>query len=196
MSAKAFVAELSTSQDLSHLVTCHLFETIPHIFDGDLDGWREWKSELAQDLGIDAHSIHLVGSAAVGVSLNPYKNLKPYDEDSDVDVAVLSARHFENAWHTLREMTPSELFRLSRPAQLDIKEHAPTYVYFGSIATERILSVLSFGPRWAGALEKARQRQPTLDRDVKIRLYRDIDSLRRYQIRSIRKVREIMAARA
>jgi hypothetical protein len=181
---------LIDSRDISDLVSCHLFDAVPHLFDGDATLWRAWRTALATDLDVDAHSVLLVGSAAVGISLNPHKNLKPFDADSDVDVAVLSYRHFEDAWHTLRNLKPTALFRMSRAAQIDIKEHAPNYVYFGSIATERILPALTFGPDWADAIAEASKRDPTTDREVKIRLYRDVDALRRYQMRSISKTRD------
>jgi hypothetical protein len=188
--APAFVSELVDTDDISDLVSCHLFDAIPHLFDENATLWRAWRTALAGDLDIDAHSVVLVGSAAVGVSLNPFKNLRRFDANSDVDVAVISYRHFESAWHTLRSLKPAALLGMPRAAQIDIKEHAPNYVYFGSIATERILSILEFGPEWADAIAATQQRIPTNDRDVKIRLYRDVDALRRYQIRSISMTRD------
>lgn len=185
-----FVKELASATDLSDLVSCHLFDAVPHLFEEDAVLWRNWRTTFASDLDVDEQSVFLVGSAAVGVSLNPHKNLKPFSETSDVDVAILSYRHFEDAWHTLRNMNATARFRLSKPAQIDLREHAPNYVYFGSIATDRILSALSFGPQWAKAISRAQQRDPTMDRDIKVRLYRDIESLRRYQVRSIRKTRD------
>jgi hypothetical protein len=185
-----FVSELIETDDISDLVSAHLFDAVPHLFDDDASLWRTWKAAIALDLEVDAHSVMLVGSAAVGISLNPYKNLKPFDGDSDVDVAVISYRHFESAWHTLRSMKPATLLSLSAAARNDIREYAPTYVYFGSIATDRILPVLEFGPRWATALAAAEQRTPTDGREVKLRLYRDVDALRRYQMRSIRMTRD------
>jgi hypothetical protein len=188
--ASTFVSELIETDDISDLVSAHLFDAVPHIFEGDAALWRAWKTALATDLDVDAHSVVLVGSAAVGVSLNPNKNLKPFDAVSDVDVAVISYRHFESAWHTLRSLKPTTLLRMSRAAQIDIREHAPKYVYFGSIATERNLAALQFGPRWAEAIAAAQRRCPTTDRDLKIRLYRDVEALRRYQMRSIRMTRD------
>jgi hypothetical protein len=192
----SFVSDLMDAGDISELVSSHLFDSVPHLFGDDGVLWRRWKAAIAADLDVDAHSVLLVGSAAVGVSLNPYKNLKPFDNSSDVDVAVLSYRHFEDAWHTLKSLKGTELFRMSPAAKIDIRDHAPNYVYFGSIATERILAALTFGPQWADAIAKAEQRDPTTGRDVKIRLYRDVDALRRYQMRSIRKTRNRAAQTA
>ena len=46
--------------------------------------------------------LQFVGSAAIGCSLNPVKNFKPFDSASDVDVAVISNYHFTVAWRYLR----------------------------------------------------------------------------------------------
>jgi hypothetical protein len=185
-----FIEEMISATDISDLVSCHLFDAVPFIFEGDETKWRKWRTELAFDLDVDQQSVFLVGSSAVGVSLNPHKNLRIFGDDSDVDVAVLSYRHFEDGWRTLRSMSRTARLRLSPAAQIDLKEHAPNYIYFGSIATDRILSALPFGPRWAKAIEQAKTRAPTLDRDVKLRLYRDVESLRRYQMRSVRMTRD------
>jgi hypothetical protein len=179
-----------SATDVSDLVSSHLFDSVPFLFDGDATQWRRWRTAFALDLEVDQQSIFLVGSSAVGVSLNPFKNLREFGADSDIDVAVLSYRHFEDGWRTLRNMSRTAQLRLSPAAQIDLKEHAPNYIYFGSIATERILSALPFGPQWAQAIERAKRREPTVDRDVKIRLYRDVESLRRYQMRSIRMTRD------
>lgn len=189
-----FAAELAAAPDLSHLVTSHLFESVPHVFGGDSEQWWQWKTELAEDLEVDAYSVLLVGSAAVGMSLNPQKNGKPFDEGSDIDIAVVSTRHFEIAWYWLRNLG-ARRFRLPQRVQVDVKDHAPTYVYFGAIATDRILPHLDFGPQWVKALDRASHRDPTADRSVKIRLYRDIAALRSYQVRSIRKAREALEGR-
>jgi hypothetical protein len=189
------LTELKKTQDPGHFVTCHLFDAVPHIFEGNVDLWRRWKATLAANLEVDAHSVMLVGSAALGVSLSPGKNLKAFDGASDVDAAVISHHHFERAWHTLRGMTKSKILRLSPPTQVDITEHAPNYVYFGSIATDRVLSLFSFGPQWADALEAARQLKPVDGRELKVRLYRDVDALRRYQIRSIRQTQKAVLQR-
>lgn len=190
----SFVSDLMDTGDLSHLVTRRLFESVPHIFEGDEARWWQWKADLADGLDVDAHSVLLVGSASVGVSLNPDKNAKPFDETSDIDVAVISTRYFENAWHTLRSLG-ARLHGLPRAAQIDIKQHAPFYVFWGGIATDRILPHLEFGPQWVHALEQMKHRSPTKDRQIGVRLYRDISSLRSYQLRSVRKVRRMMETR-
>ncbi len=87
----------------------YIFEATPHIFAGDFPGYVRWKTEIGMRLEIDPRAICLVGSAVVGISLNPNKRLKPFDDTSDVDVAVVSHRYFELAWHHLRKLSVQKL---------------------------------------------------------------------------------------
>src|SRR5688500_10040342 len=82
-----------------------VLEPLPFLFEvgGPSALWR-WKSTLAGQLEVDPKNVLITGSAAVGVSLNPYKSFKPFDDKSDIDVAVISTYHFDVAWRTLRNL--------------------------------------------------------------------------------------------
>src|SRR5262249_3647101 len=70
--------------------------------------YTEWRLALAKDLGLDAFAILVVGSACTGYILNPKKNFKKFDDRSDIDVAVISPRHFDESWRWLRNLPPAE----------------------------------------------------------------------------------------
>ena len=80
----------------------HLFDCVPHVFAGNRAGYVAWKRALGGRIDVDPACLTVVGSAAVGCSLNPSKNLKPFDAGSDVDVAVVSNYHFTVGWRYLR----------------------------------------------------------------------------------------------
>jgi|SRR5579884_846990 len=80
----------------------HVFDCVPHVFAGDRSAYVSWKRILGANIDVDPACLTVVGSAAVGCSLNPTKNLKAFDSDSDVDVAVISSYHFTIAWRYLR----------------------------------------------------------------------------------------------
>ena len=86
-----------------------LFDRVPHIFDGDRAQYVSWKRALAKELDVDAACLTIVGTAALGWSLNPAKNLKAFDAESDVDVAVISPYHLMTAWRYLRSRTSRKL---------------------------------------------------------------------------------------
>jgi hypothetical protein len=165
-----------------------VFERIPHVFGGDRGLYVSWKHMLAEKIGVDPCCLVVTGSAGVGFSLSPGKNLKGFDRDSDVDVAVVSAHYFDLAWRAIRGLESKLLF-LEPIAQAAIREHREKYIYWGTIATDKILHILPYAKEWMIALGSMGLVPPTEGRQVNARLYRDFDSLRRYQITSIEDLR-------
>jgi hypothetical protein len=130
----------------------------------------------------------MIGSAAVGVSLSPAKNLRPFDSDSDVDIAVVSQRHFDIAWRHLRSLGSAQL-SMPAPVREAIKDHKKHYVYLGVIATDQILVHLPFGPEWQQHLADMAKEAPTDGRAINVRLYHDSDALRFYHVEGLLKIR-------
>lgn len=178
------------NEKLSQVVSKWLMErSLPHVFEGDYSLFARWKLELAAKLGVDPHSLVIVGSACVGFSLNPNKNWKAFDQDSDIDVAVISNIHFDQAWYFLRHLG-SERFKYPLFIRETIEMHEATYVYWGTIATDIILGVLPFGEAWLTAIGEMSKIPPTNSRDVNLRLYKDFEALRAYQIRTLKVLRQ------
>src|SRR4051794_29552655 len=94
----SLLEEIYESSDLPRLLSHRLFAATPAIFEGAQEDWVEWRCELAAGLGVDDHSILIAGSAGFGVSLDPDGGFSAFGPRSDVDVAVLSHRHFDLAW--------------------------------------------------------------------------------------------------
>jgi hypothetical protein len=163
----------------------YMFESVPHVFGSDMDRYIEWKTQLGALIDVDPRAITIIGSAGVGVSLNPFKGLKPFGPKSDVDVAVVSAYHFELSWRFLRSMKASERFTLSFRQRESLRDHVSRHVYFGVIATDRILEILPFAQPWVAAMSEMSGVAPTAGRDVNARIYRDFEALRAYQMRSV-----------
>src|SRR4051812_41727987 len=105
----------------------YLFDRVPYLFNDETQFYN-WKSELSKRLEIDAHDIVIVGSAAVGFSLNPTKDLRVFNSTSDIDVAILSQRHFDIAWRHLRNLG-SRAFRMLPEEQEAVKSHRRNYIY-------------------------------------------------------------------
>lgn len=173
----------------TEFVEAHIFDRIPALFRDNRQQYVDWKRTLASKIEVDAACITLVGSAAVGVSLNPAKGLKVFDEQSDIDVAVISPFHFSSGWRYLR-MNGARRLRVDRRTLIAWDEHVRRYIYWGTLATDRLLGVLPFGHDWLKATADMAAFEPTVGRSINLRIYADHDSLRAYQVAGIRALRD------
>jgi len=176
------------------LASVWVLNRIPYPFDGNIVTYATWRHDLARDLQVDPSAVLITGSAAFGISLNPNKNYKAFDADSDIDVAVVSDYHFTEGWRTLRNLGP-RLHGLPPRSKQAVNDHVYRLIYWGTIATDRILGLLPYGPQWQNAIARAAQRIPTLDRTIKIRVYRDLDSLRAYQVNNLNSLKTTYLSR-
>lgn len=163
-------------------------ERVPAVFAGDHVAHVAFKVELARRLGLSVFDVVVVGSAAVGFSLDPAKNFSAFSTDSDVDIAVASPHHFEIGWRWLRTLG-AKRYRLPVSAQSWVKEHETRLVYWGQIATDQLLEHMPFAPDWVPALAFMSSTKPIDGRELTVRLYRDYYSLEAALIHTTRKLR-------
>jgi hypothetical protein len=167
-----------------------VFEAAPFIFKNfEPAVFWQWKSELAKGLDVDPKNLLITGSASVGISLNPSKSMKDFDLQSDIDVAVISTYHFDSAWRALRSLG-TQRFKLTQAQQYALESHIKKYIYWGTIATDRILPILPFAGEWLGAFSEMAAVSPTIDRKINARIYRDFASLRAYMNLTFRNLRD------
>ncbi|RIV21508.1 hypothetical protein DYU11_19085 [Fibrisoma montanum] len=175
----------------NYITSKWVVERVPFIFNGDIELYIDWKERLSLLIGVDSKSIVFTGSSAVGFSLNPEKNFKPFDESSDVDVAIISTHYFNISWHYLRNIG-TDLFRLKPKEKNAIDDHRQRLIYWGTIATDKIVQLLPFGKKWVDAIDNMRTIEPTKDREINFRIYKDFEALRSYQTGSIKKLKDTL----
>jgi hypothetical protein len=177
-----FKASILTS-GIEAAASTYLMERIPHVFADDWELYRSWKRKLAKLIEVDPLNITIIGSAGIGFSLNPHKDFRGFSAQSDIDVAVVSEHHFGIGWRALRTLKLPDV-RNQRDREA-IKEHRSNYIYWGVIATDRVLPYLPFVRPWTEALSAMAGERPTEEREIKIRLYRDYDALRSYHMNGL-----------
>ena len=166
----------------------HVLDRVPWLF-SDRRQYIDWKTSLAIELELDPYMLLVVGSACLGFSLSPFKRFADFGSRSDIDVAAVSERYFDEAWRWLRELGPEDLLERGTLEQEMFRWHRRNLVFDGAIATEKLLSMLPFGSKWMSALGHAGNREPTLGRKINVRIYRDFESLRKYHVNNIRKLK-------
>lgn len=173
---------------VSFLASKWILEKFPVVFEEDSDLYLNWKEKLGEKIGVDSSAMIFTGSSGCGFSLNPYKNFKEFDDESDIDIAVISDHHFDIAWHYLRSLG-ARYYALTPKQKTAVDDHVARLIYWGTIATDKIISILPFGKRWMNALNEMKVEHPTFNREINIRIYKDFKSLRDYQTQNLEKLR-------
>lgn len=168
-------------------VSHYVIDRVPSVF-SDRQTYIDWKKTIGEGLQVDPYGVILVGSACTGFSLSPHKNFREFHEKSDLDVAVISDRHFDEAWRFLRDLG-SDIHKLPSTSKQAVNSHRSGHVFDGVIATDKFVQFLPFGKTWVPVLERASTSAPADGREVKVRLYRDLFALRSYQRRGVEEAR-------
>lgn len=185
MSRREHVERDLVGLDVATFTSLHILDRVPAAFE-TREQYAKWRTTVGRGLEVDPLSLVIVGSAAVGLSLSPgEKYLRPFQPQSDIDLAVISPRHFDESWRWLRSLGPLQKLK-DKSFQGQMQSwHRRSLIFDGTIAAERLLAHLSFGPAWATTLGRAGKMDPTRDRDVKARIYRDFESLRQYHEKNV-----------
>lgn len=56
------------------------------------------REQVCEHFAIEFNSVIMVGSGKLGFSIKPEKRFVPFSDDSDIDIAVVSASLFEKVW--------------------------------------------------------------------------------------------------
>lgn len=172
------------SLSAEEFVSRRVLDRLPFAF-ASADRFSQWVATFNETIGVSADHVMLVGSSAVGVSLNPDKNYKEFDGQSDIDVAVVSKEHFDQGWMYLRN-NHHRRYRLTDLRQRVAWEaHENNKIYWGALEADRLLPLLPFGNVWLPA-STAASTEAVGNRDVKFRVYRDANALRMYQEKGAR----------
>jgi len=167
--------------DTQLLEPCLHDDAAPYVFHRKPAAWDTFRDVLVQRLNISRDDIRVVGSGRFGFSFKPGRNLRPYQDDSDIDVIVVNDELFDQLWLMLLEAAypRSPITELIGGwvgrrrnevytgwlSPLEIKLDARI---FGSKATP----VLDFNAKWFNTFKEASRHPPRRHEDISARLYR------------------------
>jgi hypothetical protein len=66
--------------------------------------YDEFKYYISERLGIHFNNIAITGSAKTGISFSPGKQLRAFNEKSDLDIILVSQHHYQKFWKAYLEM--------------------------------------------------------------------------------------------
>jgi hypothetical protein len=188
ISAKQFT-RLLQHRPLDDVVVQTLFAGTPFIFRTNNQTYASFRNALSDGLRVPTADISVVGSAALGFSMDPANFGRKFDETvSDVDVIVVSEGLFEQAWSDLLAWNHSRKWSMSR-ARVDlILSHHKHAIYWGHVWPDILAKISIVTASW-------RQSFRGLSRDPQLapfnyqgRLYKSWNHARYYHVNSLRTV--------
>lgn len=150
-----------------------------------LQTYDDFKHYVANSLGINFNNISIVGSAKTGVSLSPDKEFKTFDDDSDLDLVLVSPTLFYKFWD----------------AYLDLYREKKSfgYKFVTSNIFRRFISIKRPDPNhltfknWIEKVEKFNKDYQVLfniECDINYRIYDSWESVEKYHFKGIDELKE------
>lgn len=145
--------------------------------------YDRFKRLFSKSLGMPQNNIAIVGSAKLGFSLAPSKAFKPFDESSDVDIAIVSDALFRQSWDAFLE--------------LQSKYHLNNYQSIASNIFRRFVSLKkidirnSFFEEWARKVEPCKKDLQTIfhmPNEINYRIYQSWDAVERYHCNGLNSI--------
>ncbi|MBD2212658.1 hypothetical protein H6G27_22685 [Nostoc linckia FACHB-104] len=96
---KAVLKDKSNTDKL--IVQKYIIHGTPYIFKNNEDKYFNLKHEIARHFNENPANLHMVGSGKLSFSIAPKKLWNPFSDTSDIDMAIISQRIFENFWSEL-----------------------------------------------------------------------------------------------
>jgi hypothetical protein len=168
-----------------------LLRQTPWLFASATD-FLQWRRLVAAGFAVKIDSVFVVGSAATGFSLSPYKPGHPFrvstddlGSPSDVDLAIVSPALFVSAWDAIVSHDRTRQLRWSFEDHRRVRQN----IYWGLVSSDRVPRNTDPSRRMLGALAAAARERPVRGHVLKCRVYRRADDLRAYHIDSLRALR-------
>lgn len=137
------------------------------------------KEILNDKLGVAYHNVLMVGSGKIGYSLSPFKKFKAFDEDSDIDIAIISIKMFNELWAKIRLASTEE----------HIFYNSITSSIFRGFINEKHFSNIAFARQyWNNQildLNRCIQEEVGIQHQINYRIYRSWEDLEDYHINGI-----------
>jgi hypothetical protein len=97
-------SEIAKARRMGRFVTEKILCEQAVCFNGNKEKILDLKEAIAFYFKIHSRNIEIAGSAKLGISLNNARLGLPFDENSDIDLIVVSSELFDVAWHELLKL--------------------------------------------------------------------------------------------
>ncbi|MBP0982744.1 MAG: hypothetical protein J6A19_03385 [Oscillospiraceae bacterium] len=146
--------------------------------------YDEFKKYISDKLNVHYNDIGVAGSAKLGFSLNPKKNFKTFDDNSDMDIIIVSRKLFNEFWEQYLNDSYNPTTR--------INIHAVSFCIFRKYLTLSCFRNNEYYNNWlikTGGFEKDIQLKFQISNDIHYRIFESWDSVKMYYMSSINKLK-------
>lgn len=156
-----------------------------------VDRMDYFKEIVSSHLGINFHSVQIVGSAKMGYSLSPRKLLQSFHDEvpgmpsSDIDIAIISDDLYEQFWSELRGIKGLWYNKL-------YYNHLTESIFRGYINDGDLQKINGINTEWGNLITPINmllQDKLGFVHPITYRLYRSWDDLEEYQLIAISKAK-------
>ena len=190
ISATDFARILKT-ENLESVVQEHIFQGETFVFSDHPELYDSLRGIVSHGVGLTSESVILVGSAKLGFSLDPSKFGAPFTRTSDLDLLVVSPKHFDELWidflrwHRENEENPG----LLKSVNLNIHRR---HIYWGRIHPTDLTQIIDSSTVWFDVI-RGLGRYPRLARwKASVRLYQSWQHARLSQISALKDIAKIL----
>lgn len=148
--------------------------------------YREFRSFVAKEFGTLQRDVCLTGSAKLGFSLKPDVDFRAFDnENSDLDVVIVSATLFEQFWTILIKAHYSWNLKLWEGHKVNVFRR---FVSFKPFKEDRIAEIRDWNVRM-GEMQSQLMVKFGISNSMNYRIYRDWDAVNEYHCNGIEALR-------
>jgi len=147
----------------------------------------EIKRLIAREFGLNVSTdLFVVGSAKLGFSIAPDQRWKPFGNDSDVDIAIISHDLYQTVWHEVYDYNASG-------ADWPKKRQFQKYLFRGWIRPDYLPAgpTFNFVDRWWKFFRDLKANEIAGPYKIAGALYHDTEFLRKYHAYNVARCRKI-----
>lgn len=143
--------------------------------------YDDFKLYMSKELGLHVNNIAIVGSAKLGFSLSPDKDYSSFNDESDIDLVVVSQSLFNQSWQAF--------------LSLHLRSYLPVYgpiaknIFKGFVSLKEIDTRNDFFNEWSRKVEPLKKDLQTIfniPHEINYRIYDSWESVENYHLLGLR----------
>lgn len=170
-----------------HLLSNNAFCFSPSATIESINKYDDFKKDVAKLLNVHKHNVHIFGSGKLGFSLNPEKNLKDFDNQSDIDIAIVSEVEYKIFRDAYFEGFYNEQFNYQKHKKVTSAIFRRFIIFEGF--TEKNDAYIEWIEK-TGSFQSIIQMEYEIENDINYRIFKSWDAVRCYYEKSIKTCKE------